>query len=292
MRLASLDFLLHEVREDLRRGGVARAAPIVIIAITLFVLGLFLVVTVNLRKGIVIAQGKVEMAVFAADESPESLAAIEAALGEIGGVREVRLVTREAALERFRRDLGDRPELIDAMTSNPLPASFEVAIYDDYKSPERLVVLAAAAQALPGVESVRYGEEWVGRLQRLIVFSVLIDLFLGALLGVSTVVSVANTLKLALLHRRESIEVMRLVGASDGAIRGPIFVEGALLGMVAAGLAAAGLYGCYTFLAGRIPELAFLGPATLAAFVAAGGTLGGFGSLLALERLLKEHVAR
>ncbi len=292
MRLASLDFLLHEVREDLRRGGVARAAPIVIIAITLFVLGLFLVVTVNLRKGIVIAQGKVEMVVFAADESAESLAAIEAGLGEIGGVREVRLVTREVALERFRRDLGDRPELIDAMTSNPLPASFEVAIYDDYKSPARLTVLAAAAQALPGVESVRYGEEWVGRLQRLIVFSVLIDLFLGALLGVSTVVSVANTLKLALLHRRESIEVMRLVGASDGAIRGPVFVEGALLGMVAAGLAALGLYGCYSFLAQRIPELAFLGPALLTAFVAAGGTIGGFGSLLALERLLKESVAR
>jgi cell division transport system permease protein len=292
MRLASLDFLLHEVREDLRRGGAPRLAPIVIIAITLFVLGLFLVVTVNLRKGIVVAQGKVEMVVFAADEKPETLAAIEVALVGINGVREVRFVSREVALERFRRDIGDRPELIDAMTSNPLPSSFEVAIYDDFKSPVRLAVLAATAQTLPGVESVRYGEEWVGRLQRLIVFSVLLDIFLGVLLGISTVVSVANTLKLALLHRRESIEVMRLVGASDGAIRGPVFVEGALLGMFAAGLAALGLYGCYSFLSGRIPELAFLGPAMLSAFILAGGTLGGFGSLLALERLLRESVAR
>lgn len=292
MRLASADFLLHEVREDLRRGGTVRAAPIVIISVTLFVLGLFLVVTVNLRKGIVAAQGKVEMVVFAGDESPESLDALESGLIAITGVREVRFVSREEALVRFRRDLGERPELLDAMSSNPLPASFEVAIYDDYKSTDRLARIAAEAQTLPSVEGIRYGEEWVGRLQRLIVFSVLLDLFLGILLGISTIVSVANTLKLALLHRRESIEVMRLVGASDGTIRGPIFVEGAALGVAAAALAAGGLYICYAFLAVRIPELAFLGAPALTLFILTGGLLGGFGSLLALERLLEEQVAR
>jgi cell division transport system permease protein len=292
VRLGSIEFLIHEVREDVKRGGTARAAPIVIIGITLFVLGLFLVVTVNLRKGIVTAQGKVEMVVFARDESPESLDAIEAGLAAITGVREVRFVSREEALVRFRRDLGDKPELLDAMSSNPLPSSFEVAIYDDYKSTDRLMRIAAAAQTVPGIEGVRYGEEWVGRLQRLIVIAVLIDIFLGILLGISTIVSVANTLKLALLHRRESIEVMRLVGASDGMIRGPVFVEGALLGIVAAGLAAAGLYACYVFLAGRITELAFLDAASLTAFILTGGLLGGFGSVLALERLLEENVAR
>jgi cell division protein FtsX len=85
---------------------------------------------------------------------------------------------------------------------------------------------------------------------------------------------------------------MRLVGASDGEIRGPIFVEGALLGIVAAAIAAATLYGCYALLAGRVPELAFLGPVILTAFVITGSGLGGLGGLVALERMLKEPLGR
>jgi cell division transport system permease protein len=290
--LSALEFLIDEVRIDLRRGGIVRGAPIVIIAVTLFVLGMFLVVTVNLRKGILVAQEKVQMVVFASDESVEAIETLRDGLSQIPGVRDARFVSREEALERFRRDLGDKRELLEAVESNPLPASFELAIFDDFKSAEQMAAIAAAAESLPSVEGVRYGEDWVGRLERLIVFSVLLDLFLGILLGISTILSVANTLKLALRERRDAIEVMRLVGASDNAIRGPVFTEGALLGILASALAAAALYACYALLTGRIPELAFLGPPTLAAFLATGALLGGLGGLLALERILKEPVGR
>lgn len=292
MAFSGIEFLIEEVRIDLRRGGIVRGAPIIIIGVSLFVLGMFLVVTMNLRKGILIAQGKVEMVVFTTNEEPEAIESLRAGLSRIAGVREARFVSREEALERFRADLGDKRELLDAVGSNPLPASFEVAIYDDFKSPGQLAEIAAAADSLPDVEGIRYGEEWVGRLERLIVFSVLLDLFLGVLLGLSTVLSVANTLKLALRERRDTIEVMRLIGAPDGAIRGPVFVEGAILGVFASALAAASLFACYALLTGRIPELVFLGPTTLTAFLATGAALGGFGGLLALERILKEPVGR
>jgi len=288
MSLGVFDFILNEMRIDLRRGGIVRSAPIVIVAVTLFVLGLFLVVTVNLRKGIAVAQGKVEIVVFAASDRDEDVQALHAALSEVRGVRDARFVSREAALERFEQDLGDKKELLDAISSNPLPASFELAIFDDFKTEERLSMIAAQVATIEGVEGVRYGREWVGRLQRLIVFSVLLDLVLGILLAVSTILSVANTLRLALQERRESIEVMRLVGASDGMIGAPVFLQGALLGALGAGVATLSLYACYVLLAGRVPELAFMGTRLLALFVVTGGALGGLGSVLALNRILHE----
>jgi cell division transport system permease protein len=290
--MSAIDFVLHEVRLDLRRGGIVRVAPIVIMAVTLFVLGIFLVVTVNLRKGIAIAQGKVEMVVFLREEDSATVETVRAALESIPGVREARFVSREEALARFRDDLGDKRELLEAVESNPLPASFELAIFDDYKSPGRLERIASEVGALPAIDGIRYGQEWVGRLQRLIVFSVFLDLFLGVLLGISTVLSVANTLRLALEERRESIDVMRLVGASEGMIRGPVFTEGAIIGVIAAGVASVALYGCYVLLAGRVPELAFMGPRLVALFVLTGAALGGLGSLVALGRILRAPVGR
>lgn len=288
--MSAFNFVLHELNLDLRRGGIVRGAPIVIVAITLFVLGLFLVVTVNLRKGISAAQEKVEIVVFASSDAPEAVESLRTQLAAIRGVREARFVSRTEALERFREDLGEQETLLDAINSNPLPASFEIAIFDDFKSEADLSVIAAQAGLIEGVESVRYGHEWVGRLERLIIFSVLIDLFLGILLGVSTIVSVANTLRLALQERRDSIEVMRLVGASPPMISAPVFLQGGILGAIGAGIAAASLFGCYALLAGSVPELAFMGPALLAGFIVAGGALGGIGSLLALGRILRQPV--
>ncbi len=288
MSLGAFDFVMNEMRIDLRRGGIVRSAPIVIVAVTLFVLGLFLVVTVNLRKGIAVAQGKVEIVVFAASDRAEDVQTLHAALAEVRGVRDARFVSREEALARFEAELGDKKELLDAISSNPLPASFELAIFDDFKTEAKLSTIAAQVGTIEGVEGVRYGREWVGRLQRLIVFSVLLDLVLGILLAISTILSVANTLRLALQERRDSIEVMRLVGASDGMIGGPVFLQGAMLGALGAGVATLSLYGCYTLLAGRVPELAFMGPRLLALFVVTGGALGGLGSMLALNRILRE----
>jgi cell division transport system permease protein len=288
--MSGFNFVLHELRLDLRRGGIVRGAPIVIVAITLFVLGLFLVVTVNLRKGISAAQEKVEIVVFASSDAPDDVEALRAQLAAIRGVRDARFVSRAEALERFRQDLGEQQDLLDAVNTNPLPPSYEIAIYDDFKSEADLSVISAQVGLLEGVESVRYGSDWVGRLQRLIIFSVLIDLFLGILLGVSTIVSVANTLRLALQERRDSIEVMRLVGASSSMISTPVFLQGGILGAIGAACAAASLFGCYALLAGRVPELAFMGPGLLGAFIVAGGALGGIGSLLALGRILRQPV--
>jgi cell division transport system permease protein len=288
--MSAFNFVLHELRLDLRRGGIVRGAPIVIVAITLFVLGLFLVVTVNLRKGISAAQDKVEIVVFASSDAPEAVEALRTKFEAIRGVREARFVSRAEALERFRQDLGEQEDLLDAVNTNPLPPSYEIAIYDDFKSETELSVIAAQVGLIEGVESVRYGSDWVGRLQRLIIFSVLINLFLGILLGASTIVSVANTLRLALQERRDSIEVMRLVGASSSMISTPVFLQGGILGAIGAGIAAASLFGCYALLAGRVPELAFMGPRLLGAFIVTGGALGGIGSLLALGRILRQPV--
>jgi cell division transport system permease protein len=168
-----------------------------------------------------------------------------------------------------------------------LPASFELDLYDDWKTADKMSALAGQIQRQKGVESVVYGESWVEKLERWIYFFVAVDLFLGFVLGLSTLLVVGNTLKLAMADRRDAIEVLRLVGATRTQIRLPYLMEGAFLGLVSASLALFLLQGSHRFAAERLPGVLFLGEAGSVLFVLLGVVLGAAGAYVSIQKYLK-----
>jgi cell division transport system permease protein len=199
----------------------------------------------------------------------------------------VRFVSEDEALEAFRRTLGARAYLLEGVEGNPLPASFELVLYDDWKTLDRIQGLVAEVEGEGGVESVVYGEDWVGKLEKWIYFFVAVDLFLGIVLGIATLLVVENTMKLAMADRRDTIEVLRLVGATPGQIRAPYMIEGAMLGLAAAVLALLLLGESHRFAADRLSGVLFLGPSGILLFLFLGGALGAGGTLLSLRRYLR-----
>jgi cell division transport system permease protein len=205
---------------------------------------------------------------------------------------QVVLVTPAEALDRLRVQLGTLSDALDGLPGNPLPAMLEIT------PPPRADVraLAQRVSGLPGVREVDYGREWFERLEAL--GRALRQFGTAALVivGFAAVFVVANTIRLAVYARRDEIEVMKLVGATDGYVRVPFLIEGALQGLCGALLASAALVAvqrvvlpraaaAFAFAAGvAAPHFT---PASLALLAGAGALVGLSGSYLAVARFLR-----
>jgi cell division transport system permease protein len=285
----TLLFTLREGILNLRRAPILSATSIAVMGLSLFVLGIFLLITVNLRSAIVAVQKQVEVVVFLQHGVRDAeLQSLDAFLREHPAVSQARFLTRDEALAEFRRELSDREYLLEALEANPLPDTFEVMLFDDWKTTERIGLFAEQVGGMAGVEEVKYGREWVGRLNRVIVVLVMVDLFLGIVVALSSLLVVANTVKLTLIARRDMIELMKMVGATVGVIRRPFVIEGVLQGGLAAALAGVLLALLTGFLKGRVPEVVALSGPALVAFFLFGAFLGGLGSVISLQGFLRK----
>jgi cell division transport system permease protein len=204
-------------------------------------------------------------------------------------------VDRATALSRLRVDLGDLAGALDGLSQNPLPPTIEVTPRSAL-APPVLRALSAQLAVLPGVQDVDYGREWLDKLEALGNASRSLGAgALAAVLGAALLV-VANTIRLAVYARRDEIEIMKLVGATDRYVRAPFLLEGMLQGLLGAAFALLAMLSvqhwllpraqaAFAFAAGVVPP--HLLPAHAAALLGTGALVGLFGSWLAVARFLR-----
>ena len=147
-------------------------------------------------------------------------------ISTLPGVKQVNLVTKEEAMERFKERLGEQQGILTALDGNPLPNGFEVKM----DRPERVNTVAQTISEYKGVENTKFGQEVVERLfalTRMIrIFGVVLILFLA----LAALFIISNTIRLTVFARRKEIGIMKYVGATDWFIRWPFLLEGMILG--------------------------------------------------------------
>ncbi len=210
----------------------------------------------------------------------------------IEGVMAVEALSAADALERFPERTGVSAEAIEVLDANPLPASLEVRLATDSRGPEQVARVRSALLALGSVTDVSGGEDWVAGYGRALGFVRALGLGVGSVLGLTILVIVASTVRLALLARRDELEILSLVGASRATLQLPFLLEGTAQGALAGLLALALLRGLFVlakpsvdaalgFLAG--PDAAgFLGLGQMTALVGGGALLGLVGAAISL----------
>jgi cell division transport system permease protein len=174
-----------------------------------------------------------------------------------GDVAAVRLITADQALAEFRNDSGFGKAL-DALSDNPLPDTLVVTPTLMASTPQGTETLKTAIAALSDVQTVQIDTEWVKRLHAILDLLRRVVLLTGALLGVGIVLIVSNTIRLDILNRRAEIEVMKLVGASDGFTRRPFLYSGFWYGLGGGLLALVLVVMASVVLARPVAQLAFL----------------------------------
>ena len=178
-------------------------------------------------------------------------------LRQRGDVAAVRIITAEQAFAAFRSDSGFGSAL-DALGDNPLPDTLVVTPTLSASTPQGTESLKTTIAALSDVQTVQIDTDWVKRLHALLDLLRRVVLLTGGLLGIGIVLVVSNTIRLDILNRRAEIEVMKLVGASDGFTRRPFLYTGIWYGLGGGLLALMLVAVASTLLARPVAQLAFL----------------------------------
>jgi cell division transport system permease protein len=246
------------------------------------------VVTLNMASLIDKTSEEMRLFVYLDDGLEQEVAQdIQRKLLGFRGIEEVSFISKDEALIEFREILGEESDLLDDLVENPLPDAFRVKPKQGYITSEFLASIAAATEDWEGVEEVRYGKKWFERGERLAKGIYIIDLAFGLIIFLSVIFVIYNTVRLTVLHRRTTIDVMKLVGATNAFIRVPFILEGALQGVAASLIAIALLTAIYTFSSKYLPGLVFMRYNALIGFVIFCAMLGAVGSYSAMRRFLK-----
>ncbi|HWP38809.1 MAG TPA: permease-like cell division protein FtsX [Gemmatimonadales bacterium] len=283
-----MNLALREALLGFRRAPLLSVLSVTTIAFALFVVGLFGLVALNLRDALAAVEERVEIVVYLRRGTPIEAATL--AIADIETFPEVAsatYVSDEEALARARRELPEFQGVFSELRSNPLPASIEVRLKPGFRSSEHVNAVADRLRGFRFAEDIRYGREWIEKLDRLRDIAALVGLAVGAAFAVASVIIIGTTIRMGVLHRSREIAIMRLVGATDGFIRRPFLLEGALKGALG-GIAAVALsHAAFITVDRLLFDAVFFEPVMVGSVVLFGTTLGLLASALSVRRHLR-----
>lgn len=250
---------------------------------------LFLLLSWNANQALRAMGDRREMVVYLKDDVSESdVQAMQAKIAELYGP--ATFVSRAQAWEEFSQQVGD-PELLRAVDTNPLPASLRVKLKPELQNFTGMDASAKQIGQFPGVEAVRFGGEWVRRLDALDAGARRAALVAGLVVALALVFVLHNTLRLTVLARRQQVDTMMRLGASDRFISTPFLLEGVMQTFVSSLVALGLLFALQQALATRVAGLVFLPPSWIAGFVGGSLLLAWSASAVALARILRSAAA-
>ena len=294
MRFSTKQYFIKETYKSIRRNGFMSFASISTVAVSLLVLGMFLMIFLNTNNLAQYLENQVQISVYMQDSATDKeLASVKDKLTKMPGVVKVTQVNKQQALERFKKRLGDQEQLLNSLgKENPFPNSFEVQV----DNPDRIKVLTPQIGQLPKVETAKFGQEVVEHLFQLTKILRLGGIVLVVFLAMATLFIISNTIRLTVFARRKEVIIMKYVGATDWFIRWPFLLEGMTLGFFGAVVTFVLINSIYASLLDRIhATLAFLpllptSPLLLYVdlfLLAAGTGIGALGSYISLRKFLR-----
>lgn len=286
--------VVREAIRTFRRAPLLSTLSVASIGFSLFTVGLFGLVALNFRETLASLAERVEVVAFVLRGTPtETITAASQDVQAFPEVLEVRYVSEEQALARARAELVEFKEAYRDLETNPLPASLEIRLKPAFRDAASAQRVAERMRGFPFVDDVRFGRDWVQRLDRLRNMAAVIGLVIGLAFAVVAIVIIGVTIRITVLQRATEISIMRLVGATNRYIRGPFLLEGALKGALGGLVATVMCLAAFLAFRGAAGEvgrsLVFFPLPHLALIVVFGTLIGLMGSLLSVGRHLR-HV--
>jgi cell division transport system permease protein len=283
-----MSYALREAVAALNRAPLLVLVSIVAVALGLFVVGLFGLAAHNVRAALEDIERRVEVVAYLHDGlAPEQLRAIEHEIRTLPEVEEVLYVSKTEALATAVIELPEFRDVFSGIDVNPLPASLEIRLHPGYRTPAVIERLVQHLLAYPFVEDAQFGREWVAKIASLRRIAAGATLIIGGAFAAVAGIIIATAVRIAVAARREEIEIMRLVGATDGFIRAPFLIEGMLAGLIGGGLAVTLTYLAFQLVSATLVDIVWVPAAWAAGAVAVGASYGVLASGIAVRRHLR-----
>jgi len=278
-------FYFREAMRSYRQHRGISLTAIVALTAALTLSGVFLLMSWNAELALRLLGDRREMVVYLKDNlSDAARDQIVASLERLYGTPTY--VSKQEAWQEFSQQIGD-PSLIEAVEDNPLPASVRVKLRPELLNYDAMEEAARQVAAFPEVEDVRFGGEWVRRLDDLAARLHRGTLVIGIVVALAIVLVVYNTIRLTVLARRQQVEIMSRLGATDRFIATPFVIEAIATSVTAALLALVLLFGFLQALRTQVTGVHFLPLPWLLGFLATAALLAWFASWLSLSRVLR-----
>jgi len=265
---------------------------------TLFVFGAFMLLQENMQ--LMLKGWGDQLQINAYLDKRLGAAEIEPLINQVHslpGVGHVRHISQEQAWKEFQVALGAQSGALEGLPHDILPASLEIAVKPEFRDTPVIEDMAKQIGKIKGIAVVEYPQEWVNRLSLIVLAVQWTKWVLGGVLFVATFFIVGSTVRLAILARKDEIEIMQLVGASEELIQAPFVLEGMIQGVVGGVVSLLCLWLLYLFLYQQVPSLVgglglstriqFLDAKNVSLILVIGCMLGATGSLFSLRRFVK-----
>lgn len=307
MAPSNFGYSLREAGHHFRRNLSTALGAVVTIFLSLFIIGVFVLGSSIVNNMVGSVEDKVTIQAFLSDDAvQDKVDALQKSVQGWDNVESVTYKSKDEALEEYRTTMSNKnaAAAVDALDGqNPVPASLVIKLDDPQQvsaTADKLIADPSFAEVCDDTDnpaaSVQYGQETVERLFSVANYIRVIAVVLVIMLTFVAFVFINNTIRLAILARRKEIAIMRLVGASNGFIRGPFLMEGALEALIGALLSIGALQLAISVVLPRLESsLQFLAIAvdpaivgfTYVILIVVGLVIGLFGSAIAMGRYLK-----
>jgi cell division transport system permease protein len=282
--------------EDILANRFLNAVTIATISLAILIVSFGLLLVVNTDDVLAAwKRGARIMAYLKPDAAAGAVLSLKQAIESIDGVATARFIPRDQALTHLKSQMPRQASLFEHLTENPLPDAFEIRLLPTDESWERIERITAGIDAFADVDDVEYGQQWVATFRGIVDLLRLAGVVMAGLFLLATVAIVANTIRLVIYSRQQEVEIMRLVGASEGFIKAPFYIEGLIQGLMGAAIGLGMLFAVFCFLAAEAEqsavaglfEIRFLSADMIAAIVAASMLVGWLGCHVSLRQSLR-----
>lgn len=291
-------YFLKEAIVGLRRGWRTSLLAISTIAVSLFLTGVFLLLSTNLEAIVDRWRDESRVMVYLADDADEAdLSRVMALVGDRAWVVEARTISAEAARDRFVSAYPSMSDLLDGFEGSPLPPAVEVevdwtAMEPDGSGRQTFLATLDAWRSDPAVTTVDDDRDWLDQLETVTVIVQGLAAVVAGVLVTTAIFTIASVIRLAAHQHRDEIAVLRMVGATEFFIRGPFYAEGLIQGALGGGVAVATLGAGFLALRARIGDgvlgsmatSRFLPPLWLGILIGVGALAGLIGAVVSLGR--------
>lgn len=289
-------FYTRRALKDILENPFLNAVAIITIALSVMIVSAFGLFFLNLQDMFNAWKTGVRIMVYLTPDTSEAQRLdTRYRLQSISGIEKIRFISKDEALRLLKKRMPRQASLLDNLRENPLPDAFEVTLVSGSNSPEKIEFLAQRIEGLPSVSEVEYGQQWIERFANFFNLFKLAGYGVGTLFFMATVFIAANTIRLVLYARREEIGIMRLVGATDGFIKFPYYLEGLIQGFFGSLVGVGILYAAFSAIGSQFQQSLSAEMVTIRFFtvdicltIIGGGMLTGLlGSFFSLKQFMK-----
>ncbi len=204
-------------------------------------------------------------------------------------------ISKDDALKSLRKQLGEKAGLLDGLGENPLPASLEIVLSRDVSGDSLPYELKTRLERIHGIDEVQYSQEWVERFQAIMGAVKIIGLVFGGLLFLAALFIITNTVKLTIYSRKDEIEILKLVGATNRFVKIPFLIEGSIQGFLGGSVALIVLFLVYVAIITKVDlsigfaslDIIFLSPQFILLLLLMSSIIGFIGSTVSLGRFFR-----